>query len=327
MGEQAVAGSQAGGDPPGGARHVFAGARALVGLSDYFRRLLLFGVSALVYMAISYGAEPLFAVLLTLAFALSPPGFFYANQVYPEMPFALGLALGFMLMARFSSAGALSASLIAIALPWFSDRAIPGAFMLALSALYMGGNMKRRVMVSCVLAAGTMALAHYYYARFGVVYPLHHSPRHSLSISYMPEGLARLLLNTSRGFLWQAPVLALAPVAFLAWNSSGLGRPVFVCATLAFAGNIALVSAFPDWTGGVCPAGRYNVSITWLSYTAFISVVKNGYVRQGENRRIVGSCVGRRTDPASVQSPGLVVFQVKPAVQSSGVYAVLQLDA
>ena len=245
--------------------------------------VLLAGAAILVAQAVRAGASRRPTALVVTMLALSPPGFFYANPVFPEIPMAVLLAAGFsMLWTRGRTAAVLAAGAAALA-PWFSDRVIPAAACLGVAALLCAPDRRGRVTVALLLLAGAAVLAAYYHRRFGVPFPVHHHPRLKASPSFIPEGLPRVLLDGSRGLIWLFPALVLAPVAFLSWWQSGFARIPCLLLALAAGTSLLMVASFPDWRGGTCPAGRYGVLVQWLALPAFLA-----WARAGISRRQAG---------------------------------------
>ena len=204
-----------------------------------------------------------------LAMALSPPTFFFANQVYPDPVFSLALALAAVLLNSPSFTRVALAALLVAFLPWFSDRAILPAAALGLAALYMAPDGKSRWTALGIMAAGATLLASYYYSRFGVPYPVYHGVVNPVALGDIPKGLLTMMLDVKRGILFQAPVFILAPLAFMAWWRNGKARPAAAALGCGLGLTMFLVGAtWPENTGGAGPAGRYNLALVWLAFPA-----------------------------------------------------------
>jgi len=230
-------------------------------------------IAAIVYIALRDGQSATVVLALASAWAFTPPGLFYANQLFPELPMAAVLALGMVLLlfGRANTSVALAAA-VAIMAPWFSDRVILPAAAIALGALWRARGARAKSLVLLILASGGALLAAYYYQRFGVPYPIHHAPRetHFMSLANLPSGIVRVLLDSNRGALWLVPALALLPAAYAAWWRSGKRRDVMVINLAALLASLLTVAAYSDWQGGGCPVGRYTVTFQWLAIPALL---------------------------------------------------------
>lgn len=232
--------------------------------------------ATIVFLAISNGLPPLPSALFTVLFILSPPSMYYMNQIFPELAFAM--FLGVAVFSLFSPKPALlyiAAVLVALC-PWFSDRAIPASAVIGLGVFLSSKEWRDRAVIAGIFAVSAAFLINYYYNRFGVPYPIHHSPRHSVSLSYLPKGLARAFLDAENGLLWQVPALALLPAALYEWKKSRAWKGAWLIVTLSLFLSLMLIASFPDWTGGASPSGRYFVLLQWLALPVFLVWAKLG---------------------------------------------------
>lgn len=230
-------------------------------------------IAAIAYLALRDSQSPAIALALTVAWTFTPPGIFYANQMFPELPMAVMLALALSLLLFWRSAAAVEiAAVLAVLAPWFSDRVILPAMAVALGALWRARGMRGKGLVLVILTAGGAALGAYYYQRFGVPYPIHHAPRetHYVSLANLPGGVIKVLLDSNRGALWLVPALLLLPAAFVAWWRSGREGYVMMMNLAALVASLLTVAAYSDWQGGGCPVGRYTVAFQLLALPAFI---------------------------------------------------------
>ena len=213
------------------------------------------------------------AALFAWAVALGPPMAFYAFHVYTEVPSALAIAGALvLLLGPASGAAAVSAALLAAALPWLHVKMIPAAAALGVIALVRLRGRPRIafVLVAAACAAGYLA---YYHAIFGIASPL-------ALYGGLPAGqrgsplraLAGVLLDRSYGLLWHAPVFLVALAALPeAWR-----RRLWPHGLLAVA-ILAPALGWRMWWGGQCPPARFLVPLVPL----------------------LAACAGLRVDPAS----------------------------
>ncbi|MDH5510149.1 MAG: hypothetical protein OEZ32_07305 [Nitrospinota bacterium] len=209
------------------------------------------------------------------ALFLSPPTIFYGSQVSPDSVFPLMAMVAALLLRRPGPARVVAASALLAALPWFSDRAIPPAFILGLAALAIAPGWRWRTACLSILGASAVGLMFYYHHRFGVPWPMYHSSRSPVSGLTAHLGLLSTLLGMDRGILFQAPIFLLAAPAFWQWGRYGRDRVLFVALGLSLLFTLALIAAaWPDNSGGVGPAGRFNMALIWLSFPALAAWVE-----------------------------------------------------
>jgi len=234
------------------------------------------GLGGILVTTVREGASAVPAGLLAVLLALSPPGMFYANQAYPEIPAAVLLALSACLLFG-SSSWAIAGSALAVAIaPWFSDRAILPAAVLGLLCLWSARKSKVLPVLFGIFAVAAVFLALYYWRRFHVPWPVLHNWRCHASVANIPAFLPRVLFDRGRGIVWLCPALAMLPAAFYFWFRSGSHRSLCVGIAVAMAAGLMGVASFPDWEGGVCPAGRYGVIYQWLALPVFLAWYKSG---------------------------------------------------
>jgi hypothetical protein len=235
------------------------------------------GGLGILLLAFSQGIPPFKASLLSLAVILSPPSVLYANQAFPEIPAALLLTLSFLLCCSARFPLLLFSAFLLVMAPWFSDRAIPSVFLFSLFCLFQANTHKQRGILLVIFLAGILGLTHYYLKRFGVPWPLHHNPRVSPSLSFIMKGLPGFLLDRNRGILWLCPMLLFVPTAL--YSSFRQNKKAAVFLSLALGLSLLNIASFPDWMGGICPAGRYGVLFQILSLPAFFLWIKNNTPR------------------------------------------------
>lgn len=234
------------------------------------------GIGAILFAARRAGASLFPAAVIASLLVLSPPGLFYANQAFPEVPAAVLLAVSASLLLSPGLPAATASGVCVAMAPWFSDRALLPAVVLGLAGLWLARKAKTRWVLLAVFGAGAGLLILYYWHRFHVPWPVHHNWRYSASVGNIPSLLPRILLDRDRGILWLCPALLLLPAAFYSWYRSGHHRILCVSIALALTAGLLGVASFPDWRGGVCPAGRYGVLIQWLALPVFLAWHRTG---------------------------------------------------
>jgi hypothetical protein len=242
---------------------------------------LIVSVTAYTWLSGPYTNANPFTLLLIAAFALSPPSFFYFNTTFPDLLAPLILTLIAALLWRPSSGRLIAVALLVIAAPWFTDRVVAPAAILGIGALFMTGSKNIRLSLLILFCVGSVALGVYYYQRYGVPYPINPDTRKDMmSISYIPTGIIKVLLDSGRGILFLAPVVVFSPAAFYRWWKSGQRRDLCL---LAVAGTIMCVlpvAAYLPWRAGEGPAGRYSVVFLWMVLPAFIMWAKTGMTKR-----------------------------------------------
>jgi hypothetical protein len=196
---------------------------------------------------------------------LGPPASFYAFHVYTEMPSAVAVAGGLLLLLGFprSLPAAVAAAALASTLPWLHVKLIPAAVALGVIGLVRlrGRARPAFVAVAALAAAGYMA---FFQSVFGHPTPLalyggHLPPR----MDGAPlRAAAGLLLDRSFGLLPHAPVFLLA----LAAVPLALRRPLRETwpYALVLAAVLGPVLWWRMWWGGQCPPGRLLVPLVPL---------------------------------------------------------------
>ena len=222
-------------------------------------------------------APPWPMLIIGAALFISPPTIFYGSQVSPDSVFPLMAMVAALLLRRPAPARVVAASALLAALPWFSDRAIPAAFILGLAALALAPGWRWRTACLSILGASAVGLMFYYHDRFGVPWPVYHSSRSPVSGVTAHLGLLSTLLGMDRGILFQAPIFALVAPAFWQWSRYGRERVLLAAVGLSLLLTLALIAAaWPDNTGGVGPAGRFNMALIWLSFPALAAWAQIG---------------------------------------------------
>ena len=250
---------------------------------------LIVSASASALLAIALGflvadglaPGPLF--LLGMGIFLSPPTIFYGNQASPDSVFPLMAALVAALLWKPTAARTIAAAMVVAAMPWFSDRAIPSGLALGLAALMLAPGARTRGVVLGVFTFGSALLISYYFDRFGTFHPVYHGVRSPVTMESLPKGLLSALLSANRGVLFQAPIFILMAPALWRWWKSGQ-NPVLLAAVGGgvFLTLALIAGAYPDNSGGVGPAGRFNMALVWLAFPALAAWMQAGISRPGK---------------------------------------------
>lgn len=237
------------------------------------------GLAGLLFLAIRAGAPPWPSLGLGLAGLLAPPALFYANQAFPELPCALLLALAVALLFRPVPGAVLLAALCLAAAPWFSDRALPPAFLLGLAAL-LAAPGRVKILVVGVFLLDAAGLISYWLQHLGTPYPQNtHTVMHA-SLGYIPLGFLQLFFSGTQGLLWFFPLAGLAPLAWWRWWRSAWRPDLCLLSALAWLSLVGGISAWPDWTAGTCPRGRYAVMVQLLCLPTFLAWARAGFSRR-----------------------------------------------
>jgi hypothetical protein len=237
-------------------------------------------LSLMVWWAAWAGVPAGLALTGGLACLLAPPALFYGQQAFPELPFALLLALAAVLLMRPKSPAVLAAALCLAAAPWFSDRALPPALFLGLAALLAAPGRGCQALVLAILLLDSAGLATYYYHHLGVPWPRNTHTVLKASLGYMPLGFLQLFFSSLQGLVFFFPLVAVVPLAAWRWWQSGWQRRLCLLWSLAWAAAVAGVAAWPDWGAGTCPRGRYAVAVQVLALPGLLAWARLGLSRR-----------------------------------------------
>lgn len=106
------------------------------------------------------GVSSITAYVVAGVFALAPPLAIYSTQVYPELPAAVTLLVGFAAVTGpFERRGRIVFALAVIALPWFAVKYIPVAAVLAIAGLFKAGKGRRLGLIGVFSMAGLIYAA------------------------------------------------------------------------------------------------------------------------------------------------------------------------
>jgi hypothetical protein len=240
-------------------------------------------------LALRATGDPGAALVAWLAVS-GPPLFFYAFHLYTELPSALALGLGLVLLTRSGSSvrAAVVAALVASTLPWLHLKMVPAAAALGLVAVW---RLRGQALAAFLITAGTAAAVFglYYLSVFGVPSPLAiyggSVPADARSFSW--RAVAGLLLDRSYGLLEVAPVFLL--------GLAGLGRLARVREgwPAALAGLAVLLPAvsWRMWWGGQCPPARFLVPmlpVLGIAVASRVALGRTGLVRWWPGLACVG---------------------------------------
>lgn len=102
-----------------------------------------------------FGVSRPTAFVTTGVFALAPPLAVYSTQVYPAVPAALALLIGFAaLLGPFERRGRVVLAIAVIALPWLAVKYVPVAAVLAIAGLVKAGRGSRAGLLAAFTTAG-----------------------------------------------------------------------------------------------------------------------------------------------------------------------------
>jgi hypothetical protein len=232
-------------------------------------------------LALRATGDPGAALVAWLAVS-GPPLFFYAFHLYTELPSALALGLGLLLLTRSGGGGvraAVGAALVASTLPWLHLKMIPAAAAVGLVAAW---RLRGQALVAFLITAGTAAAVFglYYLSVFGVPSPLAiyggSVPPDARAFSW--RAVAGLLLDRSYGLLEAAPVFLLALAGLGRLGRERNGWPA------ALVGIAVLVPAvsWRMWWGGQCPPARFLVPllpVLGIAVASRVALGRSGLVR------------------------------------------------
>lgn len=270
--------------------------------ADYYVSLGVSGLATivavvvLVSIAAGLGCSPRASTLVGLAYGLATPAFAYATMSYGHQVTAAALIGAFALLRserpdrqglRWFAAGLLAALASTVELQVGPVSAVLG--ILAMARAAGGGARWSSVAWFAIGAAGpTLALLFYNQLAFGSPWEMgyfHHATKQFAHVHSTdnPLGLGRpdwsklrpLLIGGYRGLLCYAPIVALAP---LGWLALGLRRR-----WLEWFGSLAAVLAvfavnlsYPEWTGGWSTGPRLLVPLLPFAMVAVAGLLAVG---------------------------------------------------
>jgi hypothetical protein len=223
------------------------------------------------------------------AVALTAPFLFNSFAIYPEIPAALAVVLGFThatgSLRRPSLLSWIVVGLSAAVLPWLSTKYAPMSAALVLVAMVRvvwpgpstaeAGDSRTfevRRLITPALAIGlpyAVSLASWF-AFFAWIWgtPWPQAPYGSLvqtELFNLTFGGPGLLFDQEYGLLPYAPVFVLAATGiWRMWRSGGNERRMAVETMVLCAALVGTVGAFRIWWGGTASPGRPIVSGLWL---------------------------------------------------------------
>ncbi len=216
------------------------------------------------------------SALLAVLFTVTPPGFFYMNQAFPDIITGMMLALGFVFLLNPTPARTTCAVLMALIAPWFTDAAVIPAALLGMGALVYAPDKRTLVIAGAMIFAGGFALSQYYYHLYATPYPVGYIQAISKAANNPLGQLAMTLLDGAHGVLILAPALIFAPVAYIRWIRIDHRRILPVLSALALISSLFISAPGAHWFGGAAPVGRHGVLFLWLTFPAFIVWIDAG---------------------------------------------------
>ena len=245
------------------------GGRVRYALALFFHALLAALALVTAELCWRVTSDRALSLLVAGGFALSAPLLWYSVPVFPDLPGALLIALGVLLLARMQDSGSesgplrtLALGIVSSALPWVHLRFWPSALLLAAAGAWIARGWPRRPSCLACLALpwalSAYGLARYYDLLFGVPWPVSTAPPFSLGTG-LASGWPGLLFDRDHGLLMYAPLAALAgPGAIMLVRKAGSVGKVAVA---LLAGYVGLVGANEGWNGGLSPQLRYWVPV------------------------------------------------------------------
>lgn len=216
---------------------------------------------------------PLDVILVVcLVCGLSPPVYFYMNQVFPELVAGILLALIGILFLKKKQSSLVPFVLAALAI-WFTERAILASLLLCAAGFFYLPTKKLKFGAVVILGSSGVLFAWYCWLRFGVPYPILNNLKLSFSFAKTPQRLFQIFFDGKYGWVWLFPAVLLLPAMIWEVLKSKQRTLNHLSLVLALVVVLILIAAFDDRAGGTCPRGRYFVipqflflvlSLVWL---------------------------------------------------------------
>jgi len=225
-------------------------------LASCFSLFSIFTVLVLAWDSLQL--NPMIALSIFLICGLSPPVYFYLNQVYPELPAGILLAMMALLLVS-KKLPDLTLFFLGAMVIWFSDRAIPVALILCTGAWFALPNGWKKTAAIIILGTSGALFAWYCWYRFGVPYPISHNTKMGFSYDLLPQRLLQIMFDGKQGWVWLFPPILLLPAIIWQTLREYPQKLQIFSLNLALLAVLILVAAFDDWQGGTNPRGRYYV--------------------------------------------------------------------
>jgi len=254
------------------------------------------------------------AIVAGLALPLSAPLLFYTWPVYPDLPAALCIALGFLLIIMAGRATGLRAMVLLFAtalilgmLLWIHTKFwLHSALLTACLVIETRQSRQTRskyawLAFALPLAAALVWVSTYQHRLYGIPVPISTHPGLS-PVNGILRGWPGFWFDRDNGLLFYTPLAVLAvPGTVLLWKQKN--RMGLWIAGMALAHWLA-VGMFDDWRGGRCPPMRY-----WVPVAALLAVPCAAAVAAVSARwyRVACACtalVGMVIGVMSMQHPG-----------------------
>lgn len=261
----------------------FWGKRIRFTVALFFHAWLAALALVMIELCWAFTGRRMTSVLLPTAVTLSAPLLFYSVPTYPDLPAALLIALGILLLFRMQTEGgkaslvrALALGICAAALPWVHLRFWPSALLLTAGALWPRPGRRTfslaAVAFSMPWIVSLAGLVYYYEMLFGLPWPVSISPPCSLRIAFT-SGWPGLLIDRNHGLLGYLPLaLFAAPGLILLFRECGRAGTV---AALLLMGYMGLVGTNEGWHGGFAPPLRYWVpAMPLVALSAAVAVAR-----------------------------------------------------
>lgn len=201
----------------------------------------------------------------------SLPVYYYTAQVYPEILTGLLLLAGiFTLVSSRLSWRILGYGCLSLALLGTARVGVAVVIVMVYSAWRQLRLRNWQDGVSIGVLLGTYFL--YNLWLWGFLTPPNPDETSGLSLLVIPIGLFRNMLSPSVGMFWLTPVSIIASLSVIV---TILSKDLILrMSAFMLLGTILVVSAFPNYRAGTCPAGRYQVIQIILMTPAFLKCLQ-----------------------------------------------------
>jgi len=211
------------------------------------------------------------SLFITTFLSLSMPIVFYSRNVFPDLPAALILLYGFRKIYEKSFHCFYQIFFIALCisyLPWIHTKYVITSFLLLGYFIWQWRKENYKLwpllFLLFPLILSAFFQAKYYYALYGVPYPINAHPNFSLSRLF--SGASGLLFDEAHGIIPYAPIYIISLVGIIIFvqdrKSVDQNKMSNIFWLLLFPTTFFLGTAcFKEWWAGLCPAGRYLLPV------------------------------------------------------------------
>jgi hypothetical protein len=216
--------------------------------------------------------------MIILAVFLSVPLLMYPAKIFPELPAALFIFMAYRRMAfplKDANSSPLFMGILIGSLPWFHERFIPVSVMLGLYfVLRERKNFKNLLVFSGPLILSIFLQILYYLAVNGAPYPLPATHRGYFNPEGFLNGLLGIWMDQSKGILPYSPIYLVSFWGFYYLWKESRAKTLFLLIILLSIYGIS--GGYRQWWGGLCPPGRYLVTLAPLLVVPLSYCLKKG---------------------------------------------------